>query len=279
MIETFEVPIPALQLNRTIRVYLPEGYAQTTTRYPVLYMHDGQYVFRDEDSPQGFSLRLEAYLEQEGIQTIVVAIDNNPDRNERINEYYASPTGKFAEQILGEPSPLGGKGDAYIDFVIQELKPLIDDRYRTQPDRTYMAGCSSGAHISVYAACRYPSVIKRLGCLSSGFYRNQEALEQLIPTSDLSHVERVYMDCGDAEAGEGEPESEINLAGNRAIYDLIRQQVEQTKFEIIEKGRHNYEWFIKRVPTMMDFLYQDEEIQAGKEDAKRLRKKRERAVH
>src|SRR5687768_17242007 len=35
-----------LQTNRFVRVYLPPGYAENkTSRYPVLYIHDGQNAF------------------------------------------------------------------------------------------------------------------------------------------------------------------------------------------------------------------------------------------
>ena len=51
---TFEIamtPIPDGR-KRTIRVWLPEIY-DGVRRFPVLYMHDGQYVFPDNGPMQG----------------------------------------------------------------------------------------------------------------------------------------------------------------------------------------------------------------------------------
>ncbi|MBW9234978.1 hypothetical protein JQK62_22665, partial [Leptospira santarosai] len=53
MLEKFNFPISAFKLDRTIRVYTPPNYSEGTSRYPVLYMHDGQNVFQDEDAIKG----------------------------------------------------------------------------------------------------------------------------------------------------------------------------------------------------------------------------------
>lgn len=255
MIETFSIPMVAREQDRTIRVHLPEGYAQSEQRYPVLYMHDGQFVFRDEDSPEGVSLGLEEYLNRTGRQVIVVAIDNNPSKAERVNEYCPWPTGEYAVKILGEPSPLGGKGAAYAEFLVRELMPLIESKYRTDKQQSYLAGASIGSLISVYIVCRYPGLFKGLAGFSSGFYRNQEEIERLLKTADLSSLEKVYLDCGTQEAGD---EVELNgevIAFNRSVYEIIADKVEHTKFAVVEKARHKYPFFRERVPAMMDFLF------------------------
>ncbi|MFT9598292.1 alpha/beta hydrolase-fold protein [Mesobacillus sp.] len=53
-------------------------------------------------------------------------------------------------------------------------------KYNTNPNETYMAGISLGALVTTYAACTYPHIFKRIAGLSSGFYRNQEEIEQLL---------------------------------------------------------------------------------------------------
>src|SRR4051794_33582762 len=46
-VDTFQVVMPSLQgRERTVRVYLPKGYDGGRTRYPVLYLQDGQNLFR-----------------------------------------------------------------------------------------------------------------------------------------------------------------------------------------------------------------------------------------
>jgi predicted alpha/beta superfamily hydrolase len=76
MLKTFKVPL--LNEERTIRIYLPTTYDETNTRYPVLYMHDGQNVFDSTEAIGGVSLELHNYLDEQEVALIVVAIDLTP---------------------------------------------------------------------------------------------------------------------------------------------------------------------------------------------------------
>jgi pimeloyl-ACP methyl ester carboxylesterase len=62
----------------------------------------------------------------------------------------------------------GGEGDAYIHFLIDTLKPLIDARYRTLDDREHTAigGSSMGGLIALYGAIQYPNVFSKVMALS-----------------------------------------------------------------------------------------------------------------
>lgn len=157
------------QLHRTFGIWLclPQEYAASGGRYPVLYMNDGQNLFDDATSFAGEwgvdetldSLRLRGYA-----GCIVVGIENAGSR--RTGDY--SPWGK---ERYGE-----GRGDAYVDFIVTTLKPYIDKHYRTLPDRmhTAIAGSSLGANISLYAALKYPDVFGTAGIFSAALWFNPE---------------------------------------------------------------------------------------------------------
>ncbi|MBJ8056025.1 hypothetical protein JDS87_30215 [Bacillus cereus] len=74
MIEKFTVNISALSRERLIRVCLPKRYENSNKNYPVLYMHDGQNLYRDEDSFFGSSWRIADCLEESGLELIVVGV-------------------------------------------------------------------------------------------------------------------------------------------------------------------------------------------------------------
>ncbi|MEW9502774.1 alpha/beta hydrolase [Jeotgalibacillus marinus] len=230
--------ITSFKQERLIRVYLPKNYNKENKRYPVLYMHDGQNVFCDHDAIGGTSLELENYLDEKGLEVIVVGIDQNSE--ERINEYCPWVNGEYSKKIVGQISPSGGKGIQYIDFIVNELKPFIDNKYRTLKDRTAMAGVSLGGLISTYAACRYPQIFNNIAILSSAFYRNQEEIERLLQDSDLASIEKFYLDCGTKEAGEEDLISKEFLASNKAIYEILREKIPHTTFETINDAKHNY---------------------------------------
>ncbi|MBM6617958.1 alpha/beta hydrolase [Bacillus suaedaesalsae] len=252
MIENFEVPL--FGQKRKIRIFLPHNYADVDKKYPVLYMHDGQNVFDDKEAIGGVSLDLHTYLEENRVEIIVIAIDQNTFAEERINEYCPFGHGALSEKVLGYKSLSGGKGNDYVDFIVQELKPFIDSTYRTEITKTYMAGISLGGLISTYAACRYPNIFKRVAAISSAFYRNQESIEELLKTRDLSSLEKFYLDYGTTEAGENTEISHQFELSNQAVYEIVKEKITNVNVEIIKGGKHNYATFKERVPQIITYI-------------------------
>lgn len=155
--------IPQLGRTRRVWVYLPPDYATSGRRYPVLYMHDGQNVFDDSTSgfgEWGVDETLDSLYAAGDPGIIVVAVDHGG--NKRLDEYSPYRNARYG----------GGEGDAYVDFLARTLKPLIDRRYRTRPDRlnTGVAGSSMGGLISLYAALKYPEIFGRAGIFSPAFW-------------------------------------------------------------------------------------------------------------
>lgn len=238
--------------DRLIRVYLPNNYDEGKKKYPVLYMHDGQNVFDDKDAIGGTSLELENYLDENKLEVIVVGIDQNT--KDRINEYCPWENGEYSKKILGNVSTSGGKGIEYVEFIVNELKPFIDNKYRTIKDNTAMAGISLGGLITTYAMCRYPQVFKNITVLSSAFYRNQEEIEKAIKEADLSLIKTIYLDCGDRESGNEEVVNKEFLASNQNIYDILKMKVSSTEFAIIVDAEHNYSFFRERASEIFSFI-------------------------
>ncbi|SEO96523.1 pullulanase [Paenibacillus sp. OV219] len=104
IIEAF--PIPQLQTERRVWIYLPGSYNKGDRSYPVLYMQDGQNVFNQATSwgtEWGVDETLEQMaLEDPALEAIVVAIDNGG--NERNNEYNFTINADYG---------FGGKGEGY----------------------------------------------------------------------------------------------------------------------------------------------------------------------
>ncbi|MFZ9935405.1 MAG: alpha/beta hydrolase-fold protein, partial [Arenimonas sp.] len=78
--ETFGLALPALGVDRTVRVYLPPDYADCKDcRYPVVYFMDGQNVFDAATSyagEWGADEVLDGLHEKHGLAVIAVAIDH-----------------------------------------------------------------------------------------------------------------------------------------------------------------------------------------------------------
>jgi predicted alpha/beta superfamily hydrolase len=251
MLEFFKVHMTPFDHDRIIRVYLPLSYEHSTQTYPVLYMHDGQNVFDDSEAIGGISLGLLDFLDTESLDVIVVAIDQSHDR---MNEYTPWEIGDYSLKNFGPVNAKGGKGEQYVDYIVNELKPLIDQKYRTKQDQTAMAGISLGGLISLYAACRFPTLFSNVVTLSSAFFRNQEGIEALIKASDLSSIQSIYMDCGSVELASDPVICRHFVEANRRIFDLVKTKVPCTQFHVVERGHHDYGDFKKRLPALFTFL-------------------------
>jgi predicted alpha/beta superfamily hydrolase len=151
--------IPQLNRTRRIWIYLPENYAASRDRYPVLYMHDGQNVFEDSTSYSG-EWGVDEFLDSTKKKCIVVAIDHG--NASRLNEYCPYDMERFGK----------GEGSQYVTFLAKTLKPYIDRRYRTLRKRQYtsIAGSSMGGLISFYAMLKYPKVFGGAGVFSPSFW-------------------------------------------------------------------------------------------------------------
>ncbi len=251
--ETFKMNITPFNQERSIRVYLPYGYMEGTQRYPVLYMHDGQTVFQDEDVTDGISLRLKEYLDNKQAEVIIVGIDSNTVGNERVNEYSPWVNVEFSISYLNDNTLLGGKAEEYLEFIIHELLPLINNKYRTQSDCSYMAGCSLGGLFSTYAACRYPEVFTKVAALSSSFWFNQKEIEDLIISTNFDSINRFYLDCGTEEGTDEQSKSDF-VQSQRAIYQILRDKIRNIRFNIVDGAGHNLLAFRERIPDVLSFF-------------------------
>jgi predicted alpha/beta superfamily hydrolase len=179
---------PQLGNVRDLLVYLPPSYHESDARYPVIYMHDGQNLFDPATSFSGeweVDQTLEAAASEEGIEVIVVAVPNMGA--ERTNEY--SP---FHDEKAG-----GGKGELYLQFLVDTIKPLMDADFRTLPERgcTGIAGSSMGGLISLYAFFRYPRVFGFTGVMSPSLWFASREVLQWVEAQPFAGG-RIYIDVG-----------------------------------------------------------------------------------
>lgn len=208
-----DMDIPQLNRQRHVRVYLPAGYESSTHRYPVIYMHDGQNVFEPElciaDASWQVAEQLDALQANgESAGFIVVAIDCSQRRGHlgRRDEYspwaFAPPAALANWEQAIESQ--GGEGAAYCEFIVQTLKPFIDQHYRTQPERgsTTIAGSSMGGFLSLYTVLKYQDTFSKAGVFSPAFWFAPEAMKAYIEQTHIEYPIDIYMDIGTNETSD-----------------------------------------------------------------------------
>jgi predicted alpha/beta superfamily hydrolase len=192
--------------SRDVTIYLPPSYAGSGRHYPVLYMHDGQNLFDHATSFSG-EWGVDETMERIGplgVEAIIVAIPNMGGG--RCEEY--SP---WVDRRAG-----GGRGDAYLAFIVDTLKPRIDRRFRTRREREFtgIMGSSMGGLISLYAFFRHPKVFGFVGAMSPSLWFSNYAFEAYLRGVDR-WFGRVYLDIGTAEG-------RTHVAACRRVYRLLR---------------------------------------------------------
>lgn len=251
-----------------VDVWLPDDYSPAK-RYAVLYMHDGQSIF---DGATSFSKKgwhvdvaLGGLLKSGRVRdTIVVGIWNNGDT--RWSEYFAQKAVPLIEEparslfttkwLLGKP-----RADEYLRFLVQELKPLIDQRYSTRPDaaNTTIMGSSMGGVISLYAMSEYPQVFGAAACLSThwiGSFEQNSTIPEALFKYLRDHLpdpatHRLYMDRGTAEL-------DAMYATHQDIADDLVQKKGYTASNsvslVFSDAGHNEEAWSKRLELPLLFM-------------------------
>jgi predicted alpha/beta superfamily hydrolase len=170
--------------QRPFDVWLPEGYdPESSDRYAVVYMHDGQFLFDHPTSPYFGTVwiwdvdkAMTRLIREHKIRpAIVVSIWNLPDTKRRTEYMPQKPVTEEAGLALkAEGSDVTREAissDNYLRFLVEELKPFIDENYATytDPANTFVIGSSMGGMISAYAIAEYPDVFGGSACMSTHF--------------------------------------------------------------------------------------------------------------
>ncbi|MCU7554245.1 alpha/beta hydrolase-fold protein [Alteromonas sp. ASW11-19] len=228
--------------DRRIWVYLPPDYTTSSSRYPVVYMHDGQNVFSKETSYAGewqVDETLDA-LHAEGVGVpIVVAVDHGGDK--RMQELSPWTNSRFGD----------ASGDTYLQFITETVKPYVDSHYRTRPAaaHTGIMGSSMGGLMSHYAIVARPDIFSRAAVFSPSYWYSQSSFE-FAEAHPLPDSHRVYMNVGEKEGSQ-------MVDGMQAMASLhLAQQHpdEALRATVIAGAEHNEAFWRGQVTPALAFL-------------------------
>lgn len=224
--------IPQLKTTRRIWIYLPQDYANSDKRYPVVYMEDGQNLFNEALSFAGEWKADETMdaLADTGKQAIIVGIDNGGA--DRLNEYSPWENPKYG----------GGHGEHYADFLAQTLKPFIDKNYRTlpQPKNTALVGSSMGGLISFYTGLKYPQKFGKLGIFSPSFwFAKNDVLSYVRKNSKVIKKSKFYFLAGKKESAEMVSDIED------VVNEMVKKRISTShiKVKIDDNGTHSEQYW------------------------------------
>ncbi len=250
--EGFEIP----QLNRTRRVwvYLPPDYHTSNESYPVVYMHDGENLFDKKTSSFSNEWEVDETLnklfKEKQLKLIVVGVDNGGDK--RLDEYSPWKNEKYG----------GGEGDAYLDFLVNMLKPYIDSNYNTlkEKENTAIIGSSMGGLISHYAALKYPETFGKVGVYSPAFWFAPQVNDFSQENANLQDTKMYFLAGG--KEGENVRFDEISQTVkdmNHMVSVLTEKGFpsENIKSKVVPEGKHNETLWRENFEETISWLFSD----------------------
>jgi alpha-glucosidase len=233
--EDFQMP----QLNRKRRIwlYLPPNYNTSNESYPVVYMHDGQNLFDNSTSFSGewsVDETLNRLYSEKDLKVIVVGIDNGGDK--RLDEYSPWKNEKYG----------GGEGDAYLEFIVETLKPYIDSNYKTLKDKrnTAIIGSSMGGLISHYAGLKYSDTFGKVGIFSPAFWFAPEVNEFTKTYGNIKDSKLYFLAGGNEGNNVSFEEISQTVTDMNSVMTILKNQgfnAENMTSKVVPEGKHNEE--------------------------------------
>lgn len=229
-----------LNHKRDIIVWLPPSYKKNTKKhYPVLYMNDGQNIFDPTTAFTGYDWRVDevadSLIAMKRIEEIIiVGIYNTLDR---LPEYSDSDL-----------------GTAYMNFVINVVKPLVDSTYRTKSDKehTGIIGSSLGGLSSLLFVWKRSDIFGMAGCMSTSFwYDDEKTLKEVREYSGHKKNIKIYLDCGGRE-------KEL-ISGYKRMVEILKskgyKKGKDFDFTLDSKGTHSEQYWAQRVWRPLVFMF------------------------
>lgn len=207
---------------RNIDVWLPDGYT-SDKKYAVLYMHDGKGLYDStimwNSQEWGVDETIGALLVGNKIKECIVVGIWNSEATRHLEYFPQKPFESLSQEqqevlfgavrnnsqaVFKEPQI---KSDAYLKFIVKELKPFIDKNFSTRKDQqnTFIAGSSMGGLISIYAICEYPKIFGGAACLSTHWPGTFTVENNPVPQAFMNYLNshlpspknhKIYFDYG-----------------------------------------------------------------------------------
>jgi len=228
-------------LPRDIIVWLPPSYQQNISEnYPVLYMHDGQNII----DPNTASFKVDWSVDE----TLTRLIKEN-----KVPPMIVVGMSSTANRTA-EYSP-GIAGEAYMNFVINEVKPLIDSTYRTNTSRehTLIGGSSMGGIISLMLLWQYDDVFSKALCMSPAFKIDQFDYVNTVAAylGDKKDI-KIYIDNGGLGL-----EQRLQPGIDEMLFALKKKGYQKNMLWVIdENAKHTEAAWAKRFPEALVWLMQ-----------------------
>lgn len=252
-------PSQALARPVTVEVILPPGYfRQNPKKYPLLLLNDGQ------DLPTlGTVAQLAKLYASKRIQNLLLVAVHAGDR---MQEYGTAGQPDYQKR--------GSKAAAYTRFIIKELLPELEQRYRLLPGAEHraIAGFSLGGLSAFDIAWKQPEYFSKVGVFSGSLWWRSKPFRPTNPDAD--RIPQVMVETGEKREGlsfwfQAGTKDETSDRNNNGIIDAIDdtlqlmdaleekgyQRGRDIRYLEMEGGEHNPATWKRAMPDFLRWAF------------------------
>ncbi len=244
--------------NKRITIWTPVGYDanDTSKKYSVLYMTDGQNIFGNDENCSPYEWEVDeavlSYMQNGGDGIIVVGIDNaNSKRDSELTPDIGDVVPNYNYGGFKN-----GTGEAYSNFVVNKVIPYIDANYNTNDVRG-IAGSSSGGIESFYIGMENMDKFDYIGAISPAFLLYTESTWNTYLSkfdfSDESVLPRIYFFNGNSKNDSLEQELYPNAVAMQGWMEKKGYPSSLMKTVVDNDGIHNELFWAVYFPETLAF--------------------------
>jgi predicted alpha/beta superfamily hydrolase len=183
--------------DHEVRIYLPPGYHLTEEEYPTLWVTDNS-LESVQAALTGDSMGLAPEL-------IVVAVgapaNVNPAEHQRRRTYDFIPDKATMGAAFAQvPEDMIGGAPGFLEFLVNQLRPMLAREYRMDLEDQGYAGHSGGAQFGLYVLLTRPESFNKYIISSPAMYQPWLDLEERWHKDNKDLNANVFLSAGEAEA-------------------------------------------------------------------------------
>ncbi|MBQ9893312.1 MAG: alpha/beta fold hydrolase [Bacteroidales bacterium] len=234
-------------------VYLPDGFSESSDKYPAVYLLHGLYgTYSDWQNTGRMKEVADEFIRSGEIRKMIIVMPNagHPDVHNEWNGYFNMP------------------GWNYEDFFFQEFIPAVEKEYRAVGDKGHRAimGLSMGGGGSTVYAQRHPDMFSSCYAMSAWldqvmdendpkdklYYTRKSVREHsaldFVAGADEATIGKLrsikwFFDCGD---------DDFLLDLSVALYQKMRSAKIKSELRVRD-GVHNWEYWHLALRTALPF--------------------------
>ena len=247
--------------KRAIRIWTPEGYNPNDKNklYPVIYMHDGQNIFKYENDDK-VMWDVNEFINKQKEKSIIVGIDHGYEK--RISELSPNAWAKYGRNAHFVKNSCA---EQYCEFLIKSVMPYIQKHYNVKHGRefTSIGGSSMGGICSLYIGLTYKETFGKVYVFSTAFnIYSKNFFQKYLDDNPIKNINLpyIYVCSGDTHGedrkGYGGEEYRIAKFVPYIKESLVNRGYpkERIEIEIIDNWKHHESTWAELFPHAFKWL-------------------------